>query len=384
MAAQVESPLPDAGKDRIRLVLMCQHLTMGGAEELVLGVATHLPKDRYDVRVVCLTAEGIIAQELRQSGIHVDVLPGEPGPRDPRAFARLVGYLRSWRPHVVHTFLLNACLYGRLAAIVAGVPRILAAEQNVYLRKARKHALMERFLAQRTYRVVACCEAVSAFYQRQVGLGPGRMAVILNAVRYDQFLPLPDPNASRAALGIEVDRPTIGVIGRLTRQKGQDVLFRSVAMARGCLPNLQVVVAGQGEERAALERLVNELGIQQQVRFVGVRRDREYLYGALDAFVLPSRWEGLSLALAEAVGAGVPTVATNVGGNAEVIEAGKTGLLVPPDDPQALGGALMRLLQDDALRSALRSRGIAEVRPRFGIEQHVAQLDALYTQALGI
>jgi glycosyltransferase involved in cell wall biosynthesis len=148
------------------------------------------------------------------------------------------------------------------------------------------------------------------------------------------------------------------------------------------LPDLQVVIAGQGEARPSLEALVSDLKLSRNVHFVGMRRDREHFYGALDAFVLPSRWEGLSLALAEAVGAGVPTVATDVGGNAEVIQSGCTGLLVPPENRENLEQALDTLLADAELRRRFSERGIAEVRPRFEISRHVEQLEALYAQAL--
>jgi glycosyltransferase involved in cell wall biosynthesis len=355
---------------------------MGGAEELLLGIATHLPADRYEVRVLCLTEEGMIARELQALGIRVDVLPGEPGPRHPRAFGRLVRYLRQWKPQIVHTFLLNAVLYGRLAAILAGVPAIFAAEQNVYREKARKHALLERALARRTSRIIACCQTVGDFYQQQVGVAPEKMAVILNAVRYDQFLPLPGTATSRAALGLDPDALTVGVIGRLTRQKGHDILLRAVESLSSRHPDLQVVIAGQGEARSSLEALAGELGISRNVHFVGVRRDREHFYGALDVFVLPSRWEGLSLALAEAVGAGVPTVATDVGGNHEVFRSGCAGLLVPSEDPEALASAVDTLLSDVQLRRQFSEHGAVKVRPRFDIDRHVEQLEALYREAL--
>jgi glycosyltransferase involved in cell wall biosynthesis len=241
---------------------------------------------------------------------------------------------------------------------------------------------MERLLASRTSRVIACCQAVSDFYQHQVRVSPEKMAVILNAVRYDEFLPLPGTGTSRAALGLDPDATTIGVMGRLTRQKGHDILLRAVRTLASTFPQLQVVIAGQGEARPRLETLVRELGLEHAVHFVGVRRDREHFYGSLDAFVLPSRWEGLSLALAEAVGAGIPTVATDVGGNSEVIRSGCSGLLVPTDDPTALASALDSLLSDADLRRRFSEQGAAEVRPRFEIERHVEQLETLYARAL--
>lgn len=366
----------------IRVAIICQHLTMGGAEELVLGIATNLPAERYEVRVFCLTAEGEIALELRQAGVDVTLVPGEPGPRDPAALLRLMGALRRFGPDIAHTFLLNACLYGRLAAIVSGVPVILAAEQNVYANKARKHVLMERWLARRTHRVIACCDIVGSFYRRQVGVGLEKVTVLCNAVRYDQILPLEPPARSRVALGLDPEAPTIGVIGRLTRQKGQDVLFQAVRQLRPAFPNLQVALAGQGEARSELEQLAADLGIQQQVHFLGVRRDRSVFYGALDAFVLPSRWEGLSLALAEAVGAGVPSIATDVGGNAEVILDGRTGLLVPAEQPEALAAAIESVLRNPPLAERLSTAGQQDAQTRFGIRQHVAALDRLYVDAV--
>jgi glycosyltransferase involved in cell wall biosynthesis len=377
-----EGTAPGGSGPRIRLALICQHLTMGGAEELLLGIATHLSTDRYEVRVLCLTEEGMIARELRARGIRVDVLPGEPGPRDPQAFARLVKYLRHWKPRIVHTFLLNAGLYGRLAAILAGVPAIFAAEQNVYREKASKHALMERLLARRTLRIIACCQAVSEFYQQQVSVPPDKITVILNAVPYDRFLPLPGTATSRAALGLDPDAMTIGVIGRLTRQKGHDILLHAVKSLTSRHPDLQLVIAGQGEARPSLESLAGDLGIKSNVHFVGVRRDRDHFYGALDVFVLPSRWEGLSLALAEAVGAGVPTVATDVGGNREVFRHGCSGLLVPSEDSEALASGMEALLSDAHLRRRFSEHGAVKVRPRFEIDRYVEQLEALYLEAL--
>jgi glycosyltransferase involved in cell wall biosynthesis len=124
------------------------------------------------------------------------------------------------------------------------------------------------------------------------------------------------------------------------------------------------------------------LGVAERVRFLGLRRDRETLYAAMDVFVLPSHWEGLSLALVEAMGAGRAVVATSVGGNPEVVQDGRTGLLVPPDDHQALSDALTAIGLDRGLRISLGEAAEKDARSRFSIEQHVAQLAALYRQGL--
>jgi glycosyltransferase involved in cell wall biosynthesis len=372
---------------RIKVVYLAQNLTVGGAEELLLGVATHLPRDRFEVVVGCLTREGPIAQELRHAGVRVELLPGEPGPRYPGAFVRLLRFIRAERPDVVHTFLLNAGLYGRLAAWLARVPAIFHAEQNVYLRKPRRHLLLERFLAARTSGVIACCRAVAEFYQRQLGLDGRHIEIIYNAVDFAGLEPSGCRSASRAELGFTREDIVLGCLGRLTEQKGQDVLLLALAQLKDELPGLKTFVAGQGPAEHRLATDVTTLGLTDRVRFLGVRRERNTLYAAMDIFVLPSRWEGLSLALVEAAGLGLPIVATDVGGNSEVVQAGPGVWLLPPDDASRLARAIaaaVTAVQDDPA-SELRQRCLRPlVRDRFSLGRHLELLEATYRRALNL
>lgn len=361
---------------RLKVLYLAQHLTMGGAEQLLLQIATRLPPERFEVVVGCLTREGIIAQELRRAGVRVVLLPGEPGPRDLLAFARLVRFIQAQRPDIVHTFLLTAGLYGRLAAWLARVPAIFHAEQNIYARKTRRHLLLERLLAPRTTGIIACCRAVGEFYQRQVGLDPRRLRVIYNAVDFAGVEPRVDRLAARAELGYGADEVVLGCLGRLTEQKGHDVLLE--ALARLNAPRVRLFIAGQGPLQAELAARAERLGLGERVRFLGVRRDRGTLYAAMDVFALPSRWEGLSLALVEAAGLGLPIVATDVGGNAEVVQSGDGAWLVPPDDPSALAAALA------AATAAPRRFPRPAVRERFGLAAHLAELEQSYRAALGL
>ena len=367
----------------MKALLLCQNLRVGGAEELILGTSTRLPDEGVETGVVAITERGPIAEEIAGAGVPVQLARGEPGPRDPLAFVRLVRLLQLEQPDVVHTFLLNAGLYGRLAAIAAGVPLILAAEQNLYKSKKRRHAVLERVLAARTFRIVACCHTVGEFYRRQVGVTPGKIAVIYNAVSFDQVPAPEDRERARRGLGLPLDAQVLGTVGRLTQQKGHRVLLQALAQLAPRFPALVLAVAGEGPLASALEAEAEELGMQERVRFLGVRRDRQTLYAAMDAFVLPSLWEGLSLALIEAMGAARPIVATTVGGNPEVVDHGRSGLLVPPGDPNSLSNALEALLADADLRQRLGAAACYEARARFSIDQHVRQVAGLYRQGLG-
>ncbi len=366
----------------MKALLLCQNLNVGGAEELVLGASTHLRAVGVNAGVVAITQRGPIAEEIARAGVPVHDAPGQPGPRDTVAFIRLVRLLRREAPDVVHTYLLNANLYGRLAALAAGVPVVLASEQNVYADKSRRHVVIERLLAPATYRVVACCRAVGDSYQRQVGVDPDKIAVVYNGVR---FGPAPGPENRAPALtrlSLDPGMLVLGTLGRLTEQKGQVVLLQALARLAPRFPRLHLMIAGQGPLRGTLEAVAARLGVGDRVHFVGMRRDRATLYAATDLFILPSRWEGLSLALIEAMGAGRPIVATAVGGNPEVITHGQTGLLVPPDGPAGLADGIESLLVGTELRAALGSQAAITARARFSIERHVSEIAALYRAGL--
>ncbi|MGE3272007.1 MAG: glycosyltransferase [Chloroflexota bacterium] len=366
----------------MKTLFLCQNLSVGGAEELILGASAALSDVGVQAGVVALTRRGPIADEIAAAGVPVHLAAGQPGPRDPAAFIRLVRLLQRERPDVVHTFLITASIYGRLAAFAAGVPLVLAAEQNVYRQKPKRHALFERALAAKTFRVVACCQVVGDFYQRQVGVSAEKVAVIYNAVRFGARLQPEDRGPARAALGLPPDALVLGTLGRLTEQKGQYVLLQALARLARSHPKLVLFLAGTGPLREALEDEADQLGIADRVRFLGMRRDRDNLYAAMDVFVLSSHWEGLSLALVEAMGAGRAVVASSVGGNPEVVTDGSTGLLVPPADPEALADVVADLVANVERRSALGEAAASEARARFSIHEHVRQLAALYQRGL--
>jgi glycosyltransferase involved in cell wall biosynthesis len=148
------------------------------------------------------------------------------------------------------------------------------------------------------------------------------------------------------------------------------------------LASLHLLVVGDGNLHGELRRRADKLGLASRITFAGARRDLGDLLSCFDVFVLPSLWEGLPLSLILAMGAGVPVVAADVAGMSEIVENGRTGLLVPPGYAHALGSAIVRLVTDPALRDRLTSAARVEIRPRFGIEGYVASITALYDRLL--
>ena len=365
---------------RVRVVYLAHAFMVGGAEEMVLNLVRHLPQ-RFEPLVCCIHEAGPIGAEIARTGTPVTVLGLNPGLRRPWDVARIQRYLSDARPQIVHTFLLTASLYGRLAAMLARVPIVIGTEVNIYEHKRGSHAMAERLLMAGTDRVVVSAESVREFYIRQVHADPAKVEVIYNAVDWSQLQTTMTREAMRASLGLASAATVAGIIARLTEQKAHGCLFDALA-ATPELAGVQLLVVGDGELGAALRARTEALGLTSRVHFLGARRDLGNLLAAMDVFVLPSLWEGLPLSLVLAMGAGVPVVATNVAGIPEVVEEGRTGLLVPPADSAALGRALARLFGDASLRQRLGRDARAAVLPRFGVDGYVSSVTHLYDRLL--
>jgi glycosyltransferase involved in cell wall biosynthesis len=365
----------------VRVVYLSHAFMVGGAEEMVLNLVRHLPADKYEPMVCAIHEPGPMGREIEATGVPFRTLGRVPGLRDPMAVGALHRYLREVRPDIVHTFLLTASLYGRLAAITAGVPIVIGTEVNVYANKRWHHRAAERLLMAGTDRVIASAESVKEFYIRQVGADPDRVDVIYNAVDFATL----GTSASRAELRARLNVPehalVAGVIARLTDQKGHSYLFDAIAHETE-LARLHLIVVGDGPLRAALERQVVERGLSSRVTWLGSRRDLGDLLSVMDIFVLPSLWEGLPLSLVLAMGAGLPVVSTSVAGIPEVVRDGTTGLLVPPADSAALAGALKRLVRSADERRALGMAARDYVLPRFGVEKYVTSVISVYDRLL--
>lgn len=353
---------------------------VGGAEEMVLNLVRRLP-DRYQPHVVCVHHAGPIGDEIARTGVTFDVLGLNPGLSRPLDVLRLRDALYRLQPAIVHTFLLTGSLYGRFAAMMAGVPIVIGTEVNIYENKRPSHARMEKWLMRGTDAVVASAASVKEFYTRQVAADPAKVEVIYNAVDWSQLDSTMTRDGFRDAIGVPRDVMLAGIIARLTEQKAHRVLFDALAQHAG-LQQLHLLVVGDGELRDELRGRVDALGLQRRVHFVGARRDLGNILAAVDLFTMPSLWEGLPLSLVLAMGAGLPVVATRVAGIPEVVQDNVNGLLVKPGKSDELGAAMARLVHDPALRRSLGEQARAFVRPRFGVEHYVASITSLYDRLI--
>jgi L-malate glycosyltransferase len=374
--------LSDAGHQRspIRVLQVITSLGIGGAERLVVSAARGLSAPRFEHAICCLAERGPLAAEAEAAAVPVFCVDEFPGLRHPFAFARLIRIIRAFRPTIVHTHLQSANLYGRLAARLARVPVVVATEHNVYVGKARRYILVERFLARITDAMIAVSGPVRQFLSAQLAVPPSTIRIIHNGVALSPPTPqglaeLRERLRTHCAAAIR-----LGTVASLTAKKGHEVLLKAVARLSGNGIVCSLVVAGEGPDRRRLELLSEQLGVSTQVHFLGHVPHPADVLDAIDVFVLPSLVEGLPLALLEAMYAGRACVATAVGGVPEVIRSGDNGLLVPPGDEVALAEAISTLVRSVDLRRRLGVAARQAIEDGFTEATYLESLTALYLE----
>lgn len=265
-----------------------------------------------------------------------------------------------------------------LGAALAGVPQRLATFQLVTAIPPFRWPMgtlrkLNRSLQFRTlHQGIAVSQGNHRLLVEQYGFPSKRLHLINNAVDTERFAPQnPDP-AFRQSLGIPHDAPIIGLIGRLSRQKGHRTLFAALPQIWQQHPNLHVLLAGQGELENELRQLASEIDPQQRIHFLGQQSNIAHLLAQLDIFVLPSLYEGLSFAVLEALACACAVVASAVDGTIELIQPGQNGLLVPPENPDALAAALKQLLSDPQQRARLQHNARQGILAHYQ-EQHMLE-----------
>jgi len=216
------------------------------------------------------------------------------------------------------------------------------------------------------------------------GVRKDRCVVVKNAIDVDQFTRGRGTPEAKAALGLPPDRLVIGAVGRLSGEKGFDVLIRAADLLQKWGRDIELLLVGEGDERPRLEALIAELGREDRVHLLGYRSDTRTLFEAMDVFALSSFSEGLPNVLLEAMALEVPIVATRVGGVPMLIQDERDGLLVEAGSPEGLAQAMDRLLRDDTLRDALRRAGREAVEKSYKFEVRMRKIAALYDELLGL
>lgn len=382
---------PPAGFDQRRVLMLSTALGVGGgAEEQVMLLSLGLKRRGWKVRIVSLLPLFPLSAELEASGIPISSLGMRRGIPDPRAVLRLFREVGSFRPDVVHCHMPQANLLARTVRAFCEFPVLICTLHNLTMERMNgssgrflevAHRWTDRYSDVTT---VICNRAVRSYVDRRA-VPANKIAVFYNGVNTSHFR---NDCQARKQLRHDLDLDSQFAwlaVGRFERAKAYPNLIRAFSkLVARTKRELVLLICGQGSLEQEIRSEVRECGLTDRVRFLGVRRDIPDVMNAADAFVMSSYLEGLPMVLLQAASVGMPIVATDVGGNPEVVIDGVNGFIVPPSDDEALADGMERILTLTAAdRALMAQRGRQRSAEKFEIEGIIDRWEALYSESIG-
>ena len=359
-----------------RVVHVVDSLEIGGLERLVHDLV--IARGGDTTSVACLETVGPFGEALRNAGIKVQLI-GKAG-----GFVailwRLLRHLRRIRPDVVHCHNLTTFGYGAMAARVAGDIPVVMTKHGTGVTRNGVTGRLNGFLFRRADVVAVSREAVDIM----AGWMPADsrpIRCIANGISLDPYQDLPSREAARVQSGWPAHAFMVGIVARMAAGKGHLVLIDAFAVVLNTIPDALLLIVGEGALLPAIKARIKELGLERSVLALGERQDVPAILAALDVFCLPSNTEGMPMTVLEAMAAGLPVVASRVGGIPEVVAEGRTGLMVTPRAVGELAAALLALASDPARAREMGRLGRKRLLEEFSLERALTAYEEVYREA---
>jgi L-malate glycosyltransferase len=375
----------ESGRQRRRVFYVLDSLNVGGTEAQAVELACRLDARKYEVTLACLRARGPLLQRLTNSSVSLMEFYPKGGMNSPSGIyqlLRMAGFLKRRKFDIVHAHDLWATLLAVPAARLARVPVIIASQRDLShdpFYQSRRGKFLRRLQRMSDAVVVNAISIQEGLLKEQV-LPAEKLRVIRNGLDLERFGSV---GRKREQLFPGVSGKLIVLVGNMhTDVKGHPWLIEAAPAVVSQFPDVHFVLVGDGASRKQFAVRIAQLGLEQNFLFLGRRNDVPEILASCDMALLPSRAEGMPNAVLEYLASGLPTIATNVGGNAEIIIDMRNGMLVPPEDAKALSQAILRLLHDPALGHRISQNGQAFVRETFSFDRLVRDVDSLYSELL--
>lgn len=364
---------------RFRVLQFLSAASWGGTERMVAELVRGLGRERFEVEAAFFLGDGPVAEELRREGFPVHVLAWTPR-RTLKVATEMGRLFREHRYHLVHAYGFKLNLLARPLARRSGIPVFVTGQRSVDLDRRPWHSRLDRFSSRWVDAYISNSRAALDLLRTRERIEPRKLFLVYNGLPPRFFAPLPGAREEmRRRWGVTEEQVVFLSVANLRPVKGQHYLLKALAELTGT--PFRAVLVGEGELRGELEGLARRLGLGGRVVFAGAQPDVLPFLEAADVFVLPSLWEGFPVAVMEAMARGLPVVASRAGGVPELVEEGRTGLLVPPADAPALAEALSALARDPEMRRRFGRAGRERVAG-FTVERMCREVGEIYLRLL--
>ena len=349
----------------------------GGAENVLINLAANLDDKRFK-SIVLLCKEGWLYDELVRRGIETYIFE-ESGFFDFAFLTRFVFLVRNKKISVIHAHEFLMSMYASVAGLLTSKPVVTTMHGKYYYWEKARRRLIMRFISRFSH-MVSVSKELRSFISEKVGISPERIQTIYNGIDLKKYTCHKPNGEIRLQLRLNGKCKVITTVGNLYPVKGHIYLLKAIPEVIRRYPDVVFLFAGRGDEENNLKQAASELGVSDNIRFLGFRSDIPELLSLTDIFVLPSLAESLPLSVLEALAMGIPSIVTNVGGNSEIIENNTTGFIVPPADSKSIAEKILILLQDEKQVASFRKKARDIIGKTFSLETMVNQYDSLYNR----
>lgn len=364
---------------KMRLMHLVLSLNIGGLEIVVINLLRQMDREIYTPFLCCLKEPGSLVHEVDKLGIKTVVLGKNGGGIDFSVLARLAMILKREGIDIIHSHNPGPHFYAALAGKLAGVSVIIHTKHGRNPFRNWREPFLRKILSCMTDKIVAVSDDANEIAISKEKFSKRRVVTIINGIDIDKYCSNIDVAGKKREIGVSDGDFIIGIVARLASEKDHSMLLDAFRIVLDhANQNVKLVIVGDGALREELERKAHSISIADNVIFLGERRDVPELLATFDLFVLSSVTEGVSMTLLEAMAAELPIVATDVGGNAEVVLDNRTGLIVPPRNPEAMAHAMLRIMGDDDMAKQMGIMGKERVYQKFSSEAMSRKYENIY------
>ena len=367
---------------QLKIVHLVTSLEVGGAQHNMLLGLPNLAPSRYKHILISIMDRMQMKDQFQQAGIEVHSL-GLRKKTDIAVALRLRSLLKTIRPDILHTYLIHGNVLGRIVGRLAGVPTIIGSELTIG-QAGRIGRLATKLTNPLTDAVEVNSETGGKSVVADLGVPESKIEVVLPGLDLDAFGGTDQRSLVRTELIVEDSEHLVLFVGRLRAVKGVEFGIRAFAKALEQNQNMKLALAGEGDQRSYLESLSEELGIENNVKFLGARKDLPNVLSACDSVIMPSLTEGFPRVAIEAMASAKPVIATRVGGTPEAIIHNQSGILVPSKDIEAMAGAIVNVANNSELANRLGPAARERTEQHYSASKYVTRLDEMYTRLAGL
>lgn len=366
-------------KKKLKILYMITGLKLGGAEIQLLNMVKNINRDLFDCSILYIKGEPDIEGDFNNLNIKV-YNNSIYSLFNPIKYVEIFRIIKNNDFDILHTHLIHCNLIGRVIGRLAGVKSIINSEHNTSNWQKNNFFLIILYKITLKYVDIIHCisNSVKTKITDKIDIDNKKLRIVYNGINMNHFITKQE-GIKKELFSIE-PYPVLGCVSRLDKRKGLEYLIRAIKILKNTYKNIKLLLVGEGSEKKSLTKLVNDLKLEEQILFVGKTNETKKYLQALDVFVLPSLQEGLSIAIIEAMAAGVPVIASNVNGIPEVVTNNLDGILIDPQDEYKIAKAVEKLINNKTFRDSLVENAYEKVKVKFDIKNIVNEFQDLYLE----